>query len=245
MPTAVPMMAASASGLSMTRWEPNFRCKSSVTRKTPPSTPTSSPRTSTSVSRSIAWKRARLSALTMFSLGIASAPRQPLATHRRGARRRHRRLARVRRGGRLTRGHLLPLGLEVRRQLGVYVIEHRERIGGRHRLEAADRLGDLLVDPLLEVRLEEIPFLQIRAEAGQRVLVLPHRDFFFGPVLLRIVGGRVNAEAIRHALDQRGTVAGARAIDGLPRGGVDGEDVVAVHLDAGQAVGERLLGDRA
>src|SRR5712692_7827289 len=155
MPTAVPMMAASASGLSMTRWEPNFRCKSSVTRKTPPSTPTSSPRTSTSASCSIAWKRARLSALTMFSLGIASAPRQPLAPHRRGARRRHRRLAGARRDGRLTRGHLLPLGLEVRRQLGVHVVEHRERIGGRRRLEATHCLGDLLVDPLLEVRLEE------------------------------------------------------------------------------------------
>src|SRR5881296_961047 len=175
MPTAVPMMAASASGLSITRWEPNFRCKSSVTRKTPPSTPTSSPRTSTSASRSIAWKRARLSALTMFSLGIASAPRQSLAPHRRGARRRH--LAGARRGGRLTRGHRFPLGLEVRRQLGVHVVEHGERIGGRRRLEATHRLGDLLVDPLLDVRLEEIPFLQIRAEAGQRVLLLPHRDF--------------------------------------------------------------------
>src|SRR6266508_4354218 len=243
MPTAVPMMAASASGLSMTRWEPNFRCKSSVTRKTPPSTPTSSPRTSTSASRSIAWKRARLSALTMFSLGIASAPRQPLAPHRRGARR-HRRLAGARRGGRLTRGHLLPLGLEVRRKLGVHVVEHRERIGGRRRLEATHRLGYLLVDPLLEIRREEIPVLQIRAEASQRVLLLPHRDFFVGPVLGRIVGGRVNAEAIRHALDQRGTVAGARPIDSLARGGVDGENVVAVHLDAWQAVGERLLGDR-
>src|SRR2546422_4010683 len=178
MPTAVPMMAASASGLSMTRWEPNVRCKSSVTRKTPPSTPTSSPRKSTSASSSIAWKRARVSALTMFSLGIASAPRQPLATHRRGARRRHRRLAGARRGGRLTRGHLLSLGLEVRRKLGVYVIEHRERIGGRHRLEATHRLGDLLVDPLLEGCLEEIPFFQIRAETGQRVLVFPHPGLF-------------------------------------------------------------------
>src|SRR5881628_378636 len=194
MPTAVPMMAASASGLSMTRWEPNFRCKSSVTRKTPPSTPTSSPRTSTSASRSIAWKRARLSALTMFSLGIASAPRQPLAPHRGGARRRHRRVAPARRGGRLTRRHLLALGLEVRRQLGVHVVEHRERIGGRRRLEATHRLADLLVNPLLEVRLEEIPLLQIRAEAGQRVLLLPHRDFFVGPVLGRIVGGRVDPE---------------------------------------------------
>src|SRR2546428_5250950 len=68
MPTAVPMMAASASGLSITRWEPNFRWRSSVTRKTPPSTTTSSPRISTSGSRSISCRSARLSAFTMLSL---------------------------------------------------------------------------------------------------------------------------------------------------------------------------------
>ena len=53
----------------------------------------------------------------------------------------------------------------------------------------------------------------------------------------------MNAEAIGDALDQRGPLAGARALDGLAAGGVDREDVVAVHLDARQAVGERLLRD--
>src|SRR5258705_3248435 len=245
MPTAVPMMAASASGLSMTRWEPYFRCRSSVTRKTPPSTPTSSPRTSTSPSRSISWKSARLRALTMFSLGMASAPRQPLAPHRRGARGQWGRLADARRACRLALGHLRPLGLEVRRELRVRVIEHRERIGRGRRLEALHRRGDLLVDARLDVALEKVPLLQIGAEAGQRILLLPHRDFFFAPVLGRIVGGGVKAQPDRHALDQRWALAGARPIDGLARRGVDGEDVVTVHLDAGQAVGERLLGDRA
>ena len=60
-------MAASASGLSMTRWLPNVRCRSSVTRKTPPSTPTSSPMITMSRSRSISCMSARLRALTMLS----------------------------------------------------------------------------------------------------------------------------------------------------------------------------------
>src|SRR5262245_20018621 len=181
----------------------------------------------------------------MFSLGMASAPRRPLAAHRRGARGQWGRLADSRRARRLALGQLGPLGLEVGRELGVGVIEHRERIGRGGRLEALHGVGNFGVDLRLDVALEKTPPLQIGAEAGERILLLPHRDFFLAPVLRRIVGGGVHAEPIRHALDQRGPVAGARPIDGLARGRVDGEDVVAVHLDAGQPVGERLLGDRA
>src|SRR5689334_17400143 len=209
MPTAVPMIAASASGLSITRWEPNFRCRSSVTRNTPPSTPTSSPRTSTSPSRSISWKSAWLSALTMFSLATASAPRQPLPAHRRGSGRRRRARLGIGSRRRPTGGHRVPLGLDVGRELGVRMVEHHQGIGRRRRLEAANRLGDLLVDPLLEAFLEKVPLLEIRAEAGQRILLLPHGDFGLAPVLGGIVGRRVHAEAIGHALDQRRAVAGA------------------------------------
>src|SRR5262245_49704742 len=177
MPTAVPMMAASASGLSITRCEPYLRCRSSVTRKTPPSTPTSSPSTSTSASRSISWNSAWFSALTMFSLAMASASRQPLAAHRRGPGLGRGGVVRARRPVALAQGEVVGLGLQVRRQVGIHVVEHRERIGGRRRLEAADRLGDLVVDRLLEPLLEQVALLQIGAEAGQRVLLLPHRDF--------------------------------------------------------------------
>src|SRR5262245_3448051 len=201
MPTAVPMMAASASGLSITRCEPNLRCRSSVTRKTPPSTPTSSPMTSTSPSRSISWKSAWLSALTMFSLAMASAPGQPLAPHRRGPRLGRGGFIRTRRYRLLTRRQLVALDDQVRRELGVHVIEHRQRIGRRHGLEAADRLRDLVVDLLLEAILEEIALFQVGLEAGQRVLLLPHRDLGVAPVLGRIVGRGVHAQAIGHALD--------------------------------------------
>src|SRR5437867_4306719 len=239
------MIAASASGLSMTRWEPNVRCRSSVTRKTPPSTPTSSPRTSTSASRSISWKSAWLSALTMFTLAMASASRQPLAAHRRGSGLVRGCLVRTRRYRVLTSRRLVALGSEIGRQLGVHVVEHRQRVRGRRRLEAANRLGNLVVDPLLEPLFEKVPLLQIRAEAGERVLLLPHRDFRLAPVLGRVVGGRVHAQAIGHALDQGRTVAGASTLDRLARRGVDREDVVAVDLDAGEPVCQRLLRDRA
>src|SRR5881396_3312985 len=63
-------------------------------------------------------------------------------------------------------------------------------------------------DPLTRFRaylekrnlLEEVALLEVCAEAGKRVLLLPHRDFLVGAVLGGVVGGRVNAEAIRHAL---------------------------------------------
>src|SRR5436309_3252876 len=327
MPTAVPMMAASASGLSITRWEPNFRWRSSVTRKTPPSTPTSSPRISTSGSRSISCRSARLSAFTMLSLvmgvmyrssrpvpavgglpqvpgascigaparrkpwvaclrcpgrhvselqpgatrgwpasgalgvmyrssspappvgglpqvPVASSPREALAAHRRRA---LRGLGRFGRGGAALAqpaGELLALRAEVGRHLGVDVVEDEERVGRRRRLEAPHRLRDLLVHPLLEPVLQEVLLLKVGAEARERVLLLPRRHLLLGPILSGIVRGRVDAKAVRHALDQRRTLTRARPLDRLARGRVDREHVVAVHLDPGQTVGERLLGDR-
>src|SRR5438874_741075 len=262
MPTAVPMMAASASGLSITRWEPNFRWRSSVTRKTPPSTPTSSPRISTSGSRSISCRSARLSAFTMLSLvmGVmyrssspaptvgglrqvrwASSPRQALAAHRRRA---LRGLGRFGRGGAALAqpaGELLALRAEVGRHLGVDVVEDEERVGRRRRLEAPHRLRDLLVNPLLEPVLQEVLLFEVGTEARERVLLLPRRHLLLGPILSGIVRGRVDAKAVRHALDQRRTLTRARPLDRLARGRVDREHVVAVHLDPGQTVGERLL----
>src|SRR5438445_365693 len=217
MPTPVPMMAASASGLSITRLEPNFRCRSSVTRKTPPSTPTSSPITSTSSSRSISWSSARFRALTMFSLAT-SASRRALAAHR------GRRLTRSRRRPAAVlalaqpAGGLLALGLEVRRQLGVDVLEHRQRLGGARRLEALDGGGDLGVDRLFQPVLEQPLLLEVGGEAREGILALPLGDFLGGAVLRRIVGRGVDAEAIGDALDQRGPVALARAGHRRPAG---------------------------
>src|SRR5258706_7663327 len=156
MPTEVPTMAASASGLSITRRLPKVRCRSSVTRKTPPSTPTSSPMTRTSGSRSISWRRARFRAFTMFSFAIALPGGRALAAHRR---RRRACLGAVGAPGAQPRGHLVALGAQVGRQVAVDVIEHGQRIGRRRGLEASDRLGDLGVHLRLEALLEEVSLL--------------------------------------------------------------------------------------
>src|SRR6266705_2773586 len=179
MPTAVPMMAASASGLSITRCEPNLRWRSSVTRKTPPSTPPSS-------------------------------PRQALTAHRRRARRGRGRVGAG--GGSLAEpaGEFVALRTKVGRHLGVDMVEHGERVGRRRRLEAPHRLRDLLVHPLLEPVLLEVLLLEVGAEARERVLLLPRPNLLLGPILSGIVRGRVDAKAVRHALDQRRTLTGAR-----------------------------------
>ena len=50
----------------------------------------------------------------------------------------------------------------------------------------------------------------------------------------------MRGHAVGHRLDQRRAFAGARTIDGLLGGAVDGEDVVAVDAHAGHAVGVGL-----
>ena len=67
MPTAVPRMPASASGVSVQRSSPNSLASPSVTRKTPPRVPTSSPRTCTVGSSAIASRSARVRACAMVA----------------------------------------------------------------------------------------------------------------------------------------------------------------------------------
>jgi len=56
-PTAVPMIAFSASGVSQTRSAPNSSMKPSVTLKAPPNAPMSSPRQKTDSSARISSRR--------------------------------------------------------------------------------------------------------------------------------------------------------------------------------------------
>src|SRR5438552_1139876 len=156
MPTDAPTMAASASGVSITRRLPKARCRSSVTRKTPPSTPTSSPMTRTSGSPSISWRSARFNAFTMFSFAMALPDGGALAAH---GRRRRACLGAVGAPGTQPCGHLVALGSKMGRQVAVDVIEHGQRIGRRCGLEAPNRVGDLRVQLRLEALLEEVSFL--------------------------------------------------------------------------------------
>ncbi len=74
-PIAVPMIADSASGVSMTRASPKSASSPSVIRKTPPSLPTSSPITTTFSSAAMAVRRPVLRALA--SVSVERTVRQP------------------------------------------------------------------------------------------------------------------------------------------------------------------------
>src|SRR5512145_887930 len=179
MPMAMPTMAPSASGVSMTRCSPNFLSSPSVTRKTPSSTPTSSPRTITSSSRSISWWSARLMALTIvsfrISLGCAAAaitgssvwlglPRLLEVACQLGA-----------------------LRLEVRRPLGVDVVEDVQQLRLHPGLGPLDRLADLGVDLRFQGGVgrlvEQTLPLEVAPEARERLLRLPRPHFLLAPVL--------------------------------------------------------------
>src|SRR5687767_2438286 len=121
MPTENPTIPASARGVSMTRASPKASRSPSVTRNTPPSTPTSSPRTMTRSSFSISCFKAKLSALIIVSLGMGDF------------------LLGVEE---LLEG--LSLCLQVRRTLGIEVVEYIERVA--HTLHLRFRLLPGLVD---------------------------------------------------------------------------------------------------
>src|SRR5687768_16362037 len=129
MPTENPTIPASARGVSMTRVSPKASRSPSVTRNTPPSTPTSSPRTMTRSSFSISCFKAKLSALIIVSLGMVDF------------------LLSVEE---LLEG--LSLRLQVRRPLGIEVVEHNERVA--HALHLRLRLLPCLVDFVFDLGLQ-------------------------------------------------------------------------------------------
>ena len=85
---------------------------------------------------------------------------------------------------------------------------------------------------------------EIRPQARDRLL-LPARLHLLGRAVARgIIRGRVVAEPIGQRLDQARPLAGAGGRDRLLGRGAHGDDIVAVHLLAGKARGDGLLGQR-
>src|SRR5512138_3562666 len=133
MPTAVPTIPPSASGVSMTRSAPNSCWSPCVARNTPPNLPTSSPRTTTSGSRRISVRSASFTAWMTFRVATSASLR--IARH-----------ARIRgeRGAELL--ELLPLLTQ-----GLGVDAREERLDGGPRRE-----GRRLVDGPLDLRLHRL-----------------------------------------------------------------------------------------
>src|SRR5437899_1419826 len=211
MPTAVPMMAASASGLSITRCEPNLRWRSSVTRKTPPSTPTSSPRSRTSGSRSISWRSAQLRAFTMLSLVIACAVIAASGADRASASRAAGSLARPAAIARLARDRVdredvVAVHLDPRQAVGERLLGDRLRVAlllERHRdrplVVLADEHDRHVPDP------REVQGLVEVALAGGTVAEVCHDDRVVAAVLGR-VGQAYRVGELRRDGDRDGQV---------------------------------------
>src|SRR5690349_8529776 len=160
-PTAGPMIAFSASGVSQTRFSPNSSMKPSVTLKAPPNAPMSSPRHKTDSSARISSRSPSLIAWRYVSSGM-------------------RRLARPERPRRLAVAERLPVVGEDA-VLGLVRVRHRLR----------QRPVGLLVDPLLRGGADGLNVDPVTAEllhvAVDRVALGPLLEQFARHVLVVVM----------------------------------------------------------
>src|ERR1051326_2424628 len=215
MPTQMPLISNSASGVSITRSGPKRCCRPTVARNTPPLTPTSSPSTTTSGSSSMARASAMLTASTSVASGIVA-----------------------------SRGRAALAGVD-RRQLGIEVIEHGFRCARRRRQIALDRAIDLLLAfPRERLFARLVPVLltgEIRAQPGDR-LFLPVLLYVLGRAgARRVIGGGVVPQPVGHRLDQPWALAGACSVERRIHGSAHGDHVVPVHLLAEETGGDCSL----
>ncbi len=95
---------------------------------------------------------------------------------------------------------------------------------------------------LLEDLERDVVLDQRSLEQDNRIAGQPLFELAVGAILRRI-GTRVANLAVGQGLDQRRPPAGPRPLDRLARGGVNGEDVIAVNDHAGHRVGRGTVGD--
>src|SRR5437763_3433556 len=218
MPTHSPLIRSSASGVSITRSGPKRCCSPAVARNTPPLTPTSSPSTTTFGSSAMARASARLMASTRLTSGIGRA------------------------------FELVALSDIHLRKLGIEMIEHALRRPRRAGEIALDRRVDALLafgDELFLLRL--VPCLlshEIGSQPRDRLLLPTRLDVLGRTIAACVIGGSMVTEPIGERLDQAWTFAGAGMRDRLVGRRAHSDDIVSVHLLAGKARGNRLLGKR-
>src|SRR5438552_2889421 len=221
-PSDAPMMLASASGVSTTRSLPNRSTRPLVVLKTPPSLPTSRPSTMTRGSASISSANALLIASTMLRCVISC---------------------------------LVPveqLGLLPHQSRRRVLIDVREDIlgsgrgGGARDLERTVVLVTQLVGQCgLTVRVPQPKGGQVLLDALDRVARARFLVLFRVLVTRRVVGCVVEAHPIGDRFDEARPVSAARARDRLRRDVIDGHHVVAVHLDALEAISCRPQSEAA
>src|SRR6476661_1990748 len=228
MPTAVPTMPDSASGLSMTRSSPKSFCRPSVMRKTPPSLPTSSPMSRTLSSSSMALRRPMLrplaSVIFWVLISVGSFERLEVG------------------------GEAVALSGDLVGHLAEDVAELVERLGVGQRLAAlAEVVAQLLglgVEVVEELLVDQAVAAQVDLEPLDRVLELPVLELVVEAVARRVVGRGVRTHAIGVRLDERRAVALPGPLQRGLRDGVRRQHVVAVDADPREAEAQRPLVER-
>src|SRR5262245_43234792 len=211
-PSEAPTMLASASGVSTTRSGPYLSTSPLVVRKTPPSLPTSRPRTITRGSASISSASALLMASTMLRCATSGFPVEEVGLLPRQAR------------GQI----LIDVREDVVRSRRVRRVRQLQRAFILLAQLVGHRRGLLLVP---QPEPGEVALRALDRVAGARLLVLLRVLVARG-----VVGGVVEAHAVGDGLDERRTAPATRALDRLAGRVVDGHHVVAIHLDAYDAV---------
>src|SRR5438270_7273852 len=192
MPTAMPAISPSASGVSATRSLPKRFCRPAVARNTPPLMPMSSPSTTTRSSSSIARASARLTASTSVMLDIAL----------------------------LFLGQLDGLPDVLRRQPRIEMVEHllrpgrwRIEIGLHHLLHVRLRIAR---EGLLVRLCPRALGVQPGAKAQDRLFFPLRRELLGAAIARRVVRRGVVAEPIGQRFQQRRAAAAARALYRAP-----------------------------
>src|SRR5712691_2660840 len=215
---AAPAITPSESGVSMTRSAPNSPYRPSVARNTPPLRPTSSPKTTTRESRAIS----RFNAWFTASTTVSSATVMLLKS--------------------------FELSLQPSRWCGVGLAEVERRVGSRLVLRFvpgdAELVLHLFFDAIQRGLVGDSARLEMQLHSPQRVPIDPQVVKLTRLVACRIVRGRVEPKAVGHCLDKRRSFSFACAARRLAHRGVYGEEVVAIALDAGEAVGDGFLRER-
>src|SRR5437764_2219074 len=188
-PIAVPMIPASASGVSKQRSGPKRSRSPAVALKTPPARPTSSPITITDGSRSSSTCRPSLIASTIESSATEDPPQ------------------------------LFQIRSERRRRIDVRVREQQLGIRGWLALGSGDpgahRVRRLGPNRGRELVVQDAGASEVTLVATDALALLLLLHALRVDVHARVVGRRVRCGAIRHRLDERRAVATTRTRNGV------------------------------
>src|SRR6202521_3586785 len=213
---AAPAITPSESGVSITRPAPCLANRPSVARNTPPLRPTSSPNTTTRWSRAISSVRAWFTASTTVISAKA------------------------------VLGETLELSFQPWGSICMNLAEIEIRVGRRLPLRLLPRHSKLVLHLVLHAIQRSLVHnstrLEMQLHASQGVAVDPQVMKLARLVTGRVIGCGVKSQPVGDCLDECRPLTFAGAPRRLAHRCVHRKQVVAVALDAGEAIGDGFLG---